>query len=117
MRRTMMKKRKSQTLAWLKAEIRAEALKLPEGEERDRLWRWYYRAQTAEFEVNALVMEAEIRTLLQYAVEYGFIKQDAVNRLFDDDEQTQVPKPKKARRKKSTSEDDNNLPKQKGLWD
>ena len=112
----MKKNRKSQTLAWLKAEIREQALKLPEGEERDRLWRWYYRAQTAEFEVNALVMEAEIRTLLQYAVEYGLIKQDAVNRLFDDDESPPAPKPKKSRRKKS-SDDDDNLPKQKGFWD
>jgi hypothetical protein len=113
----MKPKRKSQTLAWLKAELRAEALKLPEGEERDRLWRWYYRAQTAEFEVNALVLEAEIRTLLQYAVEYGLIKADAVNNLFADDEPPQTPKPKKSRRKKSAANVDDNLPKQKKLWD
>ena len=113
----MKPKRKSQTLAWLKAEIRAEALNLPEGEERDRLWRWYYRAQTAEAEVNALVLEAEIRTLLQYAVEYGLIKPDAVNNLFNDDEDEppQPPKPKKSRNKKAAA--DNNLPKQKKLWD
>jgi hypothetical protein len=104
-------------LAWLKAELRAEALKLPEGEERDRLWRWYYRAQTAEFEVNALVLEAEIRTLLQYAVEYGLIKADAVNNLFADDEPPQTAKPKKSRRKKSDANVDDNLPKQKKLWD
>ena len=112
----MKPKRKSQTLAWLKAELRAEALKLPEGEERDRLWRWYYRAQTAEFEVNALVLEAEIRTLLQYAIEYGLIKAEAVKNLFNDDEPSQPPQPKKSRRKKSAEVDDN-LPKQKKMWD
>src|SRR5687768_5435791 len=68
-RRTTMKKneRSSVTLRWLKNQLREEAIKEKDEERKKKLWRWYFRAEDAEREVDILVLKAEIRALLEIA--------------------------------------------------
>src|SRR5687767_9519123 len=114
-----MPKRKSLLLRWLKNELRDEAIKCTDEELQKKLWRWYYRAQNAETEVNELVLQAEIRRLIELLIVHKIIDPDRLNiELEDDDDDPEaLPKTKKAKRKKKSPADDDNLPKQKGFWD
>src|SRR5688572_7001280 len=61
-RRTTMKQneRKSVSLRWLKNQLREEAFKEKDEDRKKKLWRWYYQAEDAEYEVDILVQKAEI---------------------------------------------------------
>jgi hypothetical protein len=53
-----MTNRKSRLLSWLKSELRDEAIKATDFDWlKAKLWRWYYRAQNAEYEVNELILK------------------------------------------------------------
>ena len=117
----LMTKRKSLLLRWLKNELREEALKTEDEVLKKKLWRWYYRAQAAEAEVNELVLQAEIRRLIELLIVHKIIDPDRLNVELERMEDIEtpldsMPKPKKSKRKKQTPSDDN-LPKQKSLWD
>ena len=113
--------RKSVSLRWLKNQLREEALKEKDEERKKKLWRWYYRAEDAEYEVDILVQKAEIRRLLEIAVEYGLIKRELLNwdiEVDTNDEDSETPsKAKKSKPNKKPPQGDDNLPKQKGFWD
>jgi hypothetical protein len=116
----LMTKRKSLLLRWLKNELREEALKTEDEVLKKKLWRWYYRAQAAESEVNELVLQAEIRRLIELLIVHKIIDPDRLNieleRADDIELSEDLPKAKKSKRKKKAPSDDN-LPKQKGFWD
>jgi hypothetical protein len=115
--------RKSRMLTWLKNELRDEAIKCTDEELKSKLWRWYYRAQNAEYEVNELVLKAEIRDVLELLIFHKVINVARLKNLkiefgIEDLEivevQPEQPKPPKGKKK---SANDNNLPKQLPLWD
>ena len=110
--------RKSLSLRWLKNELRNEALKEKDEERKKKLWRWHYRAEDAEYEVDILVLKAEVRDVLQLAVEHGIFDPELLNIEIEiDDDPEALPKENKSGRKKKPPSDDDNLPKQKGFWD
>jgi hypothetical protein len=116
----MKNERKSVSLRWLKNQLRAEALKETDEERKKKLWRWYYQAEDAEYEVDILVLQAEVRRLLELAVEYGILDKEVLKLNIDDDEEEDEappPKPKKRKSKKKPPPEDENLPKQKTLWE
>jgi hypothetical protein len=115
--------RKSRMLSWLKNELRDEAIKCTDEELKAKLWRWYYRAQNAEYEVNELVLKAEIRDVLELLIFHKVINVARLKNLkiefgIEDLEIVEVPpeqpKPPKVKKKPAN---DNNLPKQLTLWD
>jgi hypothetical protein len=112
--------RSSVTLRWLKNQLREEAIKEKDEERKKKLWRWYFRAEDAEREVDILVLKAEIRALLEIAAEHGIIDRELLKlhmvRDDDEDDSEAPPKPKQSRGKKKPA-DDENLPKQMSLWD
>jgi hypothetical protein len=116
--------RKSRMLSWLKNELRDEAIKCTDEELKAKLWRWYYRAQNAEYEVNELVLKAEIRDVLELLIFHKVINVARLKNLkiefgIEDMEIVEVPpeETKQPRGKKKSSPDDDNLPKQLSLWD
>jgi hypothetical protein len=121
---TMMTNRKSRMLSWLKNELRDEAIKCADEELKSKLWRWYYRAQNAEYEVNELVLKAELRDVLELLLIHKVIDVQRLRNLkiqfgVEDMEIVEVPPPtedKPKSRKKQPLEDEN-LPKQLRLWD
>jgi hypothetical protein len=68
-----MKNRKSYHLNDLIGDLRKRAIKEKDEELRTDYWRLYYKALHAESEVNAMVMDAEIRSLLEPALAYGML--------------------------------------------
>jgi hypothetical protein len=114
--------RKSVSLRWLKNQLREEAIKEEDEERKKKLWRWYFRAEDAEYEVDILVLKAEVRRLLELAVEYGLLDAEVLklDMMHDDDEEDEEPPPPKEKKRKSKKKpppEDENLPKQKTLWD
>jgi hypothetical protein len=113
--------RRSVTLRWLKNQLREEALKEKDEERKKKLWRWYFRAEDAEREVDILVLKAEIRALLEIAAEHGIIDRELLKLhiVRDDEEDEEAPPPKEKQRKskKKPPPEDENLPKQMTLWD
>jgi hypothetical protein len=114
--------RKSISLRWVKNEIRKEAIKQENEELRNKLWRWYYKLKDSEYEVDILVRESDVRTLLKLAVAKRWL--DAAVLLlpleFDDDDEDGVPprpqqESKPTSRKKQSADD--NLPRQMSFWD
>src|SRR5262245_32035528 len=125
-RRTMMmpNERKSVSLRWLKNAIRSEAIQQEDAELQKKLWRWYYRAKDAEYEVDILVQKSTVRDLLKLAIAKGFFDTELLNlpiEFDDDQDDSDAPAPPlettRKSHKKSPSQDDDNLPKQKGFWD
>ena len=102
--------RKSVSLRWVKNEIRKEAIKQKDEELKSKLWRWYYKLKDSEYEVDILVRESDVRTLLKLAVAKKWL--DAIVLTMplefddDDDEEGVPPRPP-----------EDNLPKQLKLWD
>jgi hypothetical protein len=130
---TMKIERRSLSLRWLKNDLRNEALKEKDEELEKKLWRWYYRAKDAEYEVDILVLGSDVRDMLKDAVARELFDEELVNLILElirkkakeaaeSPESPPLPKEKKRKSKKkappeeSQSEDDD-LPKQKGLWD
>ena len=119
----MPNERKSISLRWLKNAIRSEAIQQEDPELQKKLWRWYYRAKDAEYEVDILVQKSHVRDLLKLAIAKGFFDAELLNLPieFDDDEDDSdaPPSPQDTRRKsrKKPPQDDDNLPKQRGFWD
>jgi hypothetical protein len=96
--------RKSRIVSQLQMGLRALALREEDEEKRRRLWRLYYMACNAEHEIRSIVMDAEMRRLLD------FVFPDGLPAIFEDE------KPKKFD-SQPPEDDDNQHPKQKGLWD
>ena len=115
-----MKHRISQKLARLKEELRKRAVKEEDEELRNDYWRLYYKALHAEYEVNGLVADAEVRTLLDYALQYGRLPgdwknlKDEIKKSRDDaDDNQDKPQPPVD----DSIDDDDIPPRQLGLWD
>lgn len=111
--------RKSVTLRWLKNQLREEALKEKDEDRKKKLWRWYYRAEDAEREVDILVLKAEVRALLQIAVEHGILDAEVLkfNIVRDDETDSESPPPEKKRKSRKKPPEAKNHPKQMSLWD
>ena len=119
-----MTNRKSRMLSWLKNELRDEAIKTTDEELKKKLWRWYYRAQNAEYEVNELVLKAELRDVLELMLVHKVIDVERLKNLkiefgIEDIEIVEVPPPPEEKRKsrKQPLPDNEDLPKQLSLWD
>jgi hypothetical protein len=103
--------RKSISLRWVKNEIRKEAIKQENEELRNKLWRWYYKLKDSEYEVDILVRESDVRTLLKLAVAKRWLDAVVLHMPIefdddDDDDEGMPPRPP-----------EDNLPKQLSLWD
>ena len=115
--------RKSRSLRWLKNDIHSEAIKQENEALQKKLWRWFYRAKDAEYEVDILVQKADVRDLLRLAIAKGFFNTELLNPNFefDDDDAADdseaPPEDTKRKSRKQPPPDDDSLPKQKGLWD
>ena len=116
--------RRSLLLRWLKNELRDEAIKTTDEELKKKLWRWYYRAQNAEYEVNELVLKAEIRDVLELLLVHKVIDVERLKNLkiefgIENIEIVEVPLPLEDKRKsrKKSPPDNEDLPKQLSLWD
>jgi hypothetical protein len=119
----------SKSLRWLKNDLRNEAIKEKDETLEKKLWRWHYRAKDAEYEVDILTEQSDVRDVLKRAIEKGLFDDEDLSNLNledhdeDEDEEAPPPKPKKKKpksKKKSPSDEsaeDDKLPKQKGLWD
>ena len=102
--------RKSISLRWVKNEIRKEAIKQENEELRNKLWRWYYKLKDSEYEVDILVRESDVRTLLKLAIAKKWLDAVVLHlpiEYDDDDEDDNVP----------PHPPEDNLPKQLRLWD
>jgi hypothetical protein len=111
-----MNKRISYHLTELKNELRKRALKEKDEEKRADYWRLYYKTLHAEYEINGLVADAEIRTLLDYALLYGRLPnnwRDAIAKFKADD----ADQPDKQPPVDNRIDDDDIPPRQMGLWD
>ena len=111
--------RKSLSLRWLKNELRNEAIKEKDEALEKKLWRWYYRAKDAEYEVDILVSESDVRDVLKRAIAKGLFDEELLNMSieFDDDDSESPSQEQKRKSRKKPPPDDDNLPKQKSLWD
>ena len=102
--------RKSISLRWVKNEIRKEAIKQKDEELKAKLWRWYYKLKDSEYEVDILVRESDVRTLLKLAIAKKWLDAVVLHlpiEYDDDDEDEGVP----------PRPPEDNLPKQLRLWD
>src|SRR5688572_6721950 len=125
MRMTTMKiERRSPSLRWLKNELRNEAIKEKDEVLEKKLWRWYYRAKDAEYEVDILVLSSDVRDMLKDAVARGVFDAELLNLILElvrkkaeEEAESSPPKEKKRKSKKKPPPADENLPKQKTLWD
>ena len=115
--------RKSRMLSWLKNELRDEAIKCTDEELKKKLWRWHYRAQNAEYEVNELVLKAELRDVLELLLVHKVIDVERLKNLkiefgIEDMEIVEVPpEVKKPKSRKKLPPDNANLPKQLSMWE
>ncbi|MDQ7025901.1 MAG: hypothetical protein Q9P01_11085 [Anaerolineae bacterium] len=104
-----MRKRRSYHLSRLKSELRKRALAEEEEDKRRDTWRLFFKAQHAEHEVREMVMDAEMRRLLEFAFPNGL--PDAFRDDADERKKPKSPKPDDA------IDDEDIPPRQKGLWD
>ena len=112
--------RKSLSLRWLKNDLRNEAIKEEDEALQKKLWRWHYRAKDAEYEVDILMEQSDVRDVLKRAIAKGLFDDELLNLNLqdDDDEEDSESLPEKKRKsRKKPPPDDDNLPTQKGLWD
>ena len=113
--------RKSVSLRWVKNEIRKEAIKQKDEELKSKLWRWYYKLKDSEYEVDILVRESDVRTLLKLAVAKRWLDAAVLPLEFDDDDDEDgvPPRPQQESKPKSRKHPpiNNNLPKQLSFWD
>jgi len=119
----MKTERRSMSLHWLKNELRNEAIKEKDEELEKKLWRWYYRAKDAEYEVDILVLGSDVRDMLKDAVARELIDEELVNLILElvrkkAEAATESPPPPKEKQPKSKKKppEAENLPKQMTLW-
>ena len=67
----MPRKRKSYHLSRLQSELRKQALHTEDEELRSKFWRLFYKARNAEHEIREMVMDAEMRRLLDFVFPNG----------------------------------------------
>ena len=109
-----MNKRTSYHLTELKNELRKRALKEKDEEKRTDYWRLYYKTLHAEHEVREMVMDAEIRRLLDFALAYGHLPdnwKDEITKFKEDADKDKQPPVD------DSIDDDDIPPRQMGLWD
>ena len=115
----------SKSLRWLKNELQKEAIKEKDEELEKKLWRWYYRAKDAEYEVDILVLGSDVRDMLKDAVARGLFNEELVNLILElirkkaqeAAESPPPPKEKQPKFRKKPPPEDENLPKQMTLFD
>ena len=115
-----MNKRISYHLNELKNELRKRALKEKDEKKRRDYWRLYYKAVDAAHEVDSMVADAEIRTLVEYLLRYGRLPddwQEQVAKYMQDKEDKANAEEQKAQPPVEDSIDDDDIPpRQLGLW-
>ena len=105
----MNKKRQSYHLTQLLNELRKRAIAVRDEDKRNDYWRLFFKAQRVESEVREMVMDAEIRRLLDFALAYG---------RLPDDWKDEADKPDDNQPPLNNDIDDGDIsPRQKGLWD
>jgi hypothetical protein len=112
-----MNHRISYHLAQLRRELHKRALKEKDEEKRRDYWRLYYKARDAEAEVNGLVADSEILTLLDYALRYGRLPdnwREEIAKFIKDKEDAEE---KKQPPVDDSVDDDDIPPRQLGFWD
>ena len=121
--------RRSMSLRWLKNDIYNEAIKEKDEKLEKKLWRWYYRAKDAEYEVDILVLGSDVRDMLKDAVARGLFDEELVNLILElirkkAAEAAETPPPPKEKKRKSRKKpppedalEDDIAPRQLGLWD
>jgi hypothetical protein len=102
-----MQKRKSYHLTQLRNQLSKRALNEKDEETRRTYWRLYYKAQNAEHEVREMVMDAEMRRLLEFILPDG----TPDNYYEDEDIAKKSPPPD------DPIDDEDIPPRQKGLWE
>ena len=115
----------SKSLRWLKNDIQKEAIKEKDEELEKKLWRWYYRAKDAEYEVDILVLGSDVRDMLKDAVARGVFDAELLRLILElvrakeaeQDEAPPLPTESKRKSRKKPPPHDDNLPKQMSLWD
>lgn len=105
-----MKRRTSNFLSCLKSELRRHAIKAKDEETANDYWRMYYKAVNAEQEI---VLEAEVRRLLEFIVREG-IADGLVDEMQQSDDTADKPQKPQT---DTTLTDDDIPPRQKGFWD
>jgi hypothetical protein len=69
----MQPKHKSQYVAQVMREIRQAALDEENEKLRGKLWRWYYRLQHGEDEIQLMLKDTAMRNVLEFIIEYGML--------------------------------------------
>jgi hypothetical protein len=72
----MPHKNKSQYVAQVMREIRQAALDEENEKLRGKLWRWYYRLQHGEDEIQLMLKDTAMRNVLEFIIEYGMLPLD-----------------------------------------
>ncbi|MDQ7023929.1 MAG: hypothetical protein Q9P01_07210 [Anaerolineae bacterium] len=109
-----MKKRTSYQLTQLQRELHKRAVKEEDEDKRRDYWRLYFKAQHAQHEVRALVMDAEIRRLLDFALAYGQLPDHLADESEPSDNKPDSDKPPPV---DDSMDEDDIPPRQKGLWE
>ena len=104
----MRRKRISYQLSRLKDELKKRATAEEDAEKQKDYWRLYFKAVNAEGEVRELVMEAEIRRLIEFLAADG-----RYGDFLPDDKPCDKPKSSPP----DDVDEDDIPPRQKGLWD
>jgi hypothetical protein len=112
----MTTKRKSYHLSELKEDLRKRALKEKDEEKRTDYWRMYYKAQHAEHEVREMVMDTEIRHLLEIHIAYGMLPDDWKEQIANIVAKIEADKNKQPPLIEDIDDDDI-PPRQLGFWD
>jgi hypothetical protein len=108
-----MKHRTSYHLTQLRRELHKRAIKEKDAEKCSDYWRLYYKTLHAEAEVDGLVADAEIRTLLDYALLYGRLPDKHQDKPDTDDDKLNERKQPPV----DDIDDDDIPPHQKGFWE
>ena len=110
-----MKKRISHYLSDLKGDLRYRAIHTKDENLAAEFWRMYYKAKDAEHEVREMVQDAEMRRLIEFAVQHGLLDSSILelDKLEDDEPQDKPDTPDSD----SAERDEDKPPKQKGFWD
>ena len=122
--------RRSMSLRWLKNDIYNEAIKEKDEKLEKKLWRWYYRAKDAEYEVDILVLGSDVRDMLKDAAARDLLDEELVNLILElvrkkAKEKAETPPPKEKKRKshkqppppEALELEEEKLPKQLTLFD
>ncbi|MDQ7024182.1 MAG: hypothetical protein Q9P01_16630 [Anaerolineae bacterium] len=109
-----MKNRSSYHLSQLQKEPHKRATRETDEDTRRDYWPLYYKAVNAEHEVRVLVMDAEIRHLLEFALAYGYLPDHLADEIDSSDDKAKPAKPPAI----DNGIDEDDIPlRQKGLWD